>query len=101
MWTVLLIAFAFTGGKVESTSQECDAMLVACHDMYPETRLTAVDKAPDEAELETLCPLFDLLSKAKNLLLYERTFVTTGFDQKKVRTHNRSKEMASPDTGEY
>ncbi|XP_055950388.1 uncharacterized protein LOC129984520 isoform X1 [Argiope bruennichi] len=62
MWTVLLIAFAFTGGKVESTSQECDAMLVACHDMYPETRLTAVDKAPDEAELETLCPVLVKMS---------------------------------------
>ncbi|GBN68932.1 hypothetical protein AVEN_264248-1 [Araneus ventricosus] len=62
MWAALLIAFAVTGGKVESTSEECDIKLGDCHGMYPEEKMEAADKAPNEEELENLCP--DLVKMA-------------------------------------
>ncbi|CAL1279303.1 unnamed protein product [Larinioides sclopetarius] len=56
MWTALMIVFAITGGKVESTSQECDSKLYYCHNMYPEAQMKAALEVPNEEELEELCP---------------------------------------------
>ncbi|CAL1279305.1 unnamed protein product [Larinioides sclopetarius] len=57
MWFISLVGFISIQGKVKSTSEECDIKLRDCHSMYPEEQMEAADKAPNEKELEKLCPI--------------------------------------------